>query len=294
MKKPQYYYHNASLKILLGILIMMNFIVFDSFGTERVICDVEVLSENSAKISLSWSTSTNTNPIRIIGWKVSNGILQITYDTSPETPSGFESRKVEGTDLRFPMKVILIEQGKTMLSFLDMPTAEEEKLSILNLYDRGIISGYEDGSFKPYNKVNRAEFAKMMTKTARFELVENSQISFNDINPSFWARSYILTLAEKEIFKGREGNIFDPSGNITIGEVLAVINRTFTFYDYGNHYGYVLENHWSNQDFTAMVDAGIVKSTDTFFYPYTPDRKATRVECAVLLSRVLEELHQTK
>lgn len=264
------------------------------FGVERVVCDVDVLSENSAKISLSWLEGTNKNPIRIISWNVNNGILQVTYETGPTTVTGFSSRKIEGKDLKFPMKVILVEKGKTMTSFSDMPQKESEKLSVLNLYDRGIISGYTDGSFKPYNNVTRAEFAKMMTKSAGFSLISNSKLSFKDISQDFWARPYVLTLAEKEIFKGREGGIFDPSGNITIGEVLAVINRTFVFYGKENAYGYSLSAHWSNKDFEEMVVAGIVKPTDSFYYPYTPDQKATRVECAVLLSRVLEQLHQIR
>lgn len=281
-------------KVSIIVVFIMIIMSFAALGAERVVCDVEVLSDNSARINLSWLEGTNKNPIRIIGWSVVNSILQVTYETSSTTVTGFNSRKIEGKDLKFPMKVVLVEKGKTTTSFTDMPQSDTEKLSILNLYDRGIISGYSDGSFKPYNNVNRAEFAKMITKTAKFSLIENSKLNFKDIDSNFWAKPYVLTLAEKDIFKGRDGGIFDPSGNITIGEVLAVINRTFTFYSKGNDYAYSLNTHWSNKDFNAMVIAGVVKPSDSFYYPYTPDRKATRVECAVLLSRVLEQLHQRK
>lgn len=291
-----YYYKQYKHWLYISSIVFMlvGLMAITSYGAERVVCDVEILSENSAQVSLGWLEGTSKQPIRIIEWNVNEDVLQITYETSTSTISGFESRKIEGKNLNFPMKVVLIEKGKTMTSFSDTPQGESEKLSVLNLYDRGIISGYTDGSFKPYNNVTRAEFAKMMTKSSDFTLITESKLSFKDINQDFWARPYVLTLAEKEIFKGREGGIFDPSGNITIGEVLAVINRTFVFYGNESPYNYTLNTHWSNKDFEAVVVAGIVKSTDSFYYPYTPDRKATRVECAVLLSRVLEQLHQTK
>lgn len=264
------------------------------YAADRVICDVEIISDQSAEIHLRWNDDTNSVGIRITGWTLlDEDTLKITYITGANIESGFETRKIEGDKYHFPMKIILEEEGKDELSFSDMPAADEEKLSILNLYYRGIISGYGDGTFKPYNGVTRAEFAKMITATADYTLITDEASMFTDINNGYWGLPYITTLAKKGIFKGRTDGSFDPNGNITIGEVLAVINRTFILYNSNNAYPYTHSTHWSNEQFLASVKAGIVKSTDAYYNPYTPDVKATRVQCAVLLSRVLEQLHET-
>ncbi|PKM51556.1 MAG: hypothetical protein CVV02_06370 [Firmicutes bacterium HGW-Firmicutes-7] len=280
---------------LLITLLMLVFMSISINGAERVTCDVEVLSEQSATIKLKWHEGINNNPIRIVSWALeSNGTLKVIYESSATTVKGWDYRKIQATNFTFPIKIVLEEKGKEENNFPDMPSSETEKLSILNLYARGIISGYSDGSFKPKNNVNRAEFAKMMTLTAKYELLKESTIEFDDIEKNFWARPYVITLAHKEIFKGRAGGKFDPTGNITIGEVIAVINRTFIFYQDNNKYPYTQKAHWSNSDFLALVEAGIVKPTDHYFYPYNPDRKATREDCAVLLSRVLEQICEKK
>ncbi|PKM95311.1 MAG: hypothetical protein CVU84_06435 [Firmicutes bacterium HGW-Firmicutes-1] len=278
--------------ITLLLLVLMSITIC---AAERVICDVNISSDQSATIQLKWHEGINKNPIRIISWTLlENGTLKVTYESSSTTIKGWDSRKIQATNFNFPIKVVLEEKGKEMTNFSDMPTSEAEKLSILNLYNRGIISGYADGSFKPKSNVNRAEFAKMMTLTAEYELLRESKLEFKDIAKNFWARPYILTLAQREIFEGRDGGKFDPAGNITIGEALAVINRTFVFFNQGEKYTYALKVHWSNDEFKALVEAGIVKPTDKFFYPYTPDTKATRQDCAVLLSRVLEQICEAK
>lgn len=47
------------------------------------------------------------------------------------------------------------------------------------LADYGIINGYRDGQFKPFNNITRAEFSKMINTAMRvpfYELSENSGV----------------------------------------------------------------------------------------------------------------------
>lgn len=281
--------------IIMGFLIAL--MSMSSFAIDYVICEVEVISDQSAFVQLKWQSGQNKEVIRITGWTlVDDQTLKVTYQTGTNLEAGWDSRKIEGSKYQFPMKVILEKVGENKAIFTDLPTKEEERYSILNLYYRDVISGYEDGSFKANNGVNRAEFAKLITKTARYPLTLNKKSTFKDVSATYWGLPYIMTLAEKEIFTGKGEGIFDPKGSITLGEIFAVIDRTFTLYstDNGISYPHALKAHWSNDNFYDLVKAGIIKPTDSFYYPYTPDVKATRVQCALLLSRILEELHETK
>lgn len=276
------------------LIVLMSMSIY---ALDRVICEVDVQSDQSASIHLKWQSDSNKEGIRITGWTlVDENTLKITYQTGVNVETGWDKRKIEGANYHFPMKIILEHEGTLDTLFTDLPTVYEQKYSILNLYYRDVIAGYVDGSFKPLNKVTRTEFAKLITKTAEYPLSLISATPFKDVSSDYWGLPYIITLADKEIFKGKPNGRFDPMGNITIGEVLAVINRTFTLYHQEKKtiYPYTLKEHWSNEDFTILVQAGIVKSTDGYYYPYTPDIKATRVQCAILLSRVLEQLYETQ
>lgn len=273
--------------LIIGVILIM--MSFPLMAKERVICEVDILSENNAKIKLKWNDESKSTPIRISGWTlIENQGLKVIYEIGDTIERGWDERKVEANGYEFPVKIFLEENGKERTGFIDMPESEEVSLSILNLYDRGIISGYSDEYFQPKKKVSRAEFAKMIFLTAGYPLSNAHTVSFKDVSNSFWGRDYILELAQKGILKGRQEGVFDPNGSISLGEVLAVIDRTFLFYNESVDYGETLEKHWSNENFRSLVSAGIVKKTDSFYSSYQPNEKASREQCALLLSRVLE------
>ncbi len=62
---------------------------------------------------------------------------------------------------------------------------------IADLAERGVIKGYDDGSFKPENIVLRSEWAKMMVTAAGLSINDNGTY-FTDTN-GHWANSYINT-----------------------------------------------------------------------------------------------------
>ena len=49
--------------------------------------------------------------------------------------------------------------------FPDLPSDHPNYDAILSLYEWGTISGYPDGTFKPDNEINRAEFLKILVRS---------------------------------------------------------------------------------------------------------------------------------
>lgn len=60
--------------------------------------------------------------------------------------------------------------------------------------DKGIISGYPDGTFKPDNSVTRAELAKILTLA--FDLQEKTAINYDDVKAENWYYSYLESSAK--------------------------------------------------------------------------------------------------
>lgn len=258
----------------------------------RVICDVETITDNSARVTLKWSDASQNETIAIKWFEFrSSDELIVHYDTGSDLPDDFDSRTAISEKYSFPMRVVLESAAGHTPEFTDLSSSDPGYASVINLYHRGIIGGYPDGTFKPENNVTRAEFSKMLLLTAGYEVNETMSSTFVDVDNDFWGRKYIMTLASREIINGKGQGIFDSNGDVTIGEVLKMLSKTFELYGEGGTYPYTMEEHWSNEYFLDVVSDGLVKGSDPYYRPYTPNTKATREDCAILLSRVLEELH---
>ncbi|MBN2221103.1 MAG: S-layer homology domain-containing protein [Vallitaleaceae bacterium] len=262
----------------------------------HVIYEVDWLTEESAKIKLSWSDTNETSKLMISGWSVEDQIITVYYQTGAKATEGFEQRTLMGNDIRFDQYILLrpAEQEVQKDEFTDLPEEKESLFSIRHLYYLGVLNGYTDETIRPEGKVTRAEFAKMLYLGAQFEPVEVKNQSFSDVALTHWASPYIYTLATKNIVNGKGKGIYDPSGTITIGEVLTILSRSFEVYSEVENYTDTLENHWSNEYFVDLVESGIIQRSDSFYKPYTPNRTATREECAILLSRILRSYYQVR
>lgn len=60
---------------------------------------------------------------------------------------------------------------------------------IIRIANKGIISGYPDGTFKPDAPITRAEFAKIAS--VAFDLQVKSALNYDDVKPDDWYYSYL-------------------------------------------------------------------------------------------------------
>ena len=107
--------------------------------------------------------------------------------------------------------------------YSDLKGSEWALDAISYLAKEGIISGYENGQFKPLNSVTRAEFTKMIVETFyKYSKVDNSDM-FNDVSKDMWYADYINTAYSKGIIKGIGNNNFGPDNNITRQDMAVII-----------------------------------------------------------------------
>lgn len=84
----------------------------------------------------------------------------------------------------------------------------------------GIISGYEDGSIRPYNNITRAEFASM---TARLcGLSSDEPCTFSDA-ASHWATKTIRACVDAGAISGMGDNKFAPDSNVTYEQAVKIV-----------------------------------------------------------------------
>ena len=93
--------------------------------------------------------------------------------------------------------------------------------------DNGIISGYNDGSFKPNKKITRAEFATMLAKSIKKEAATIVDVNYEDVKPKDWYYAPIRKLVSFGILdnKGK----FYPNQLITRELAVEWLSSTIEF-----------------------------------------------------------------
>ena len=97
------------------------------------------------------------------------------------------------------------------------------------LTQRGIISGYPDGTFRPNNPVTRAEYAAMVGKAFPNARQVRSAVRFVDVPSSNWAFNAISFASQTGFMSGYPGNVFNPGQNIPRAQVLVSLSSGLNF-----------------------------------------------------------------
>lgn len=114
------------------------------------------------------------------------------------------------------------------------------------LSNRGIISGYPDGQFKPNNNITRAEFAAMVAKMNGVNNFSQYNSNFADMDGYGWANGYISYCANKGIMQGDgKGNAM-PGKNISYGEAVTMLVRSVGYESEVETFGYAWPQNYIN------------------------------------------------
>ena len=105
--------------------------------------------------------------------------------------------------------------------FWDVKDGEWYTKYVMTAAQKGVISGHPDGSFKPADTVNTAEFLKMLTLA--FNLQKNMSYSYTDINSSDWFAQYAGVANKYNLFPKRTASQLQPSRHLSRDEVAVAI-----------------------------------------------------------------------
>lgn len=126
------------------------------------------------------------------------------------------------------------------LAFSDVTETHTYFSAISELVGRGVINGYEDGTFKPDATITRAEFAKLLAVATapagtKFEATTTQFPDVADANSSSaWAIPYIAYAVGTKAINGYEDGTFRPTAPVSYGEVIKMIVCTMGYGDVVN------------------------------------------------------------
>jgi hypothetical protein len=113
------------------------------------------------------------------------------------------------------------------LPFTDVHTSDYFYQAVRYLYCHGVISGYADSTFRPYNLTTRAQFSKIVVLAEGWTLYSPPFPTFRDVPPTDPFYTYIETAHQHGIISGYScgpGCLeFRPGNNVTRGQVCKIV-----------------------------------------------------------------------
>lgn len=171
--------------------------------------------------------------------------------------------------------------------FLDVERDYWYHDDVMNLVGMGVISGYEDNTFKPFNQIKVCEFIKLT--------VVASDIKIQETLGRFWYSKYVDAAINNEII---DYDYFDDyNRNITRGEMADILSRVLklnasqdqelveSYIDRIVDYDSIKPEH--KNSVLQVYTAGIITGYDDG--RVLSDNLANRAEAATVIVRMVDE-----
>lgn len=186
--------------------------------------------------------------------------------------------------LSLPMTTVENNIANPNTKFVDMEGYKWSEPYVKSLTEMNIVSGYDDGTFRPGNNVTRAEFTKMLVVYLYSDYVGGNQ--FADVSEDMWAYMYIYTAATNSLITGSDG-LFRPDDAISRQDAAVIIYRAALKKGVSAKIANELFlddvkiTDYAKDAVYALKEWGVISGSDTGIF--NPQKNATRAETAKML-----------
>lgn len=190
--------------------------------------------------------------------------------------------------------------------FSDVEAGDSFFIPVQYLKENELIEGYDDGTFRPYQEINRAEALKVLMKAipnqsepeadSALPEEETEEFSFADVDENEWYYPYIVRAFNNGIVKGYPDKLFHPEQTINKAEALKIVllheNPNLKVNVEVAPYTDVTPEDW------FAPYARISKERTLFLESRTngnldPDETLSRAEFAILIYRLIKSTDNT-
>jgi LPXTG-site transpeptidase (sortase) family protein len=153
------------------------------------------------------------------------------------------------------------------MGFVDLDGSPYEP-AILALAGEGIVSGYPDGTTRPYGRLNRAEALKVIVaaqKNFSQELGDTKSNMptiplFSDVEQSAWYAPYLEVAFSNKVITGYPDNLFRPQSNLKTEEAIAIALRAYNIQGVQEFQTSPNIDNYPGEWFTPYVNAAIQRN----------------------------------
>ncbi|WP_102273767.1 S-layer homology domain-containing protein [Cytobacillus massiliigabonensis] len=226
-----------------------------------------------------------------VKWSVSGNIGTITKDglftAGSETATGKITATIGKSSKSIPVEV----NGASTPTpdngtFKDVNSKYWAYKEIMYLADKGIISGYPTGEFKPGDQLTRSHAAILLARALNLNTANIKDPGFKDVPQTHRYYSIIASVANAGIMGGKEGNLFDPEGKLTRAQMAGILQNAYKLQGMpSKDFADVKPSYWAYRAIGALAYNEI-----TTGYPdntFKPGDTVTRAQYSAFLYRIL-------
>lgn len=174
-------------------------------------------------------------------------------------------------------------------SFNDLSETHYAYVAITALTGKGLIKGYEDGTFKPDQAVTRAEFAIMITRALGMQSSAGYQHHFSDVELNSWYAKELIIALNNGVTKGFTASRYAPTQSIPREQAAIMLANVSRNQSTSNVQASFSDQNdivsWAKEDVAYSVARGTLKG-----YPdgtFKPKSKITRAEATMMIYRLI-------
>jgi S-layer homology domain len=109
------------------------------------------------------------------------------------------------------------------LSFSDVNSTDYFYSAVEYLSCQAAISGYPDGTFRPYDNTTRGQLAKIVTLAEGWQVQNPSTGHFLDVLPGSTFYEYVETMYAQNVISGYPDGTFRPGAQVTRGQAAKIV-----------------------------------------------------------------------
>ena len=159
---------------------------------------------------------------------------------------------------------------------------------------KGLIGGYEDGTFQPDRAITRAEFIKLVNKAIGAN--KAGVVNFTDVSADDWFYGELQLAMGAGYVGGFEDGTFRPNDTVTRAQAAAFIAKAKNLANDPAAAARFVDNSaiadWAKGAVGAAAKAGYIGGYQDG--TFQPDKALTRAEAVSMLDRVLSQADKAK
>jgi len=169
--------------------------------------------------------------------------------------------------------------------------------------DAGIVSGYEDGTYHPWDPVTRDQMAVYISRGLAggdaYVPTGPAEAAFPDVDSDHWAYDYVEYAASQSVVAGYDDGLYHPEYEVTRDQMAVYVARAMVaptgeaaLADYvpadPRNFPDVATNFWAYKHIEYCVENGVVQGY--LDGSYHPEAVVTRDQMAVYVARAFDLL----
>ncbi|MFR1323858.1 MAG: S-layer homology domain-containing protein [Ezakiella massiliensis] len=162
------------------------------------------------------------------------------------------------------------------------PEAKERTFDLYRWYVKG-----NEGDFMPHKGITRAEIAEIFARALDYDKTyfDDSHVNYPDVDQSAWYAKAVARVTNAGIFKGTDMGNFEPTREITQGELISTLKRFQKLNDSMENIMTMRDDHWARAEVNAAAKEGWLKIYQDGTKAFDVDKVITREEVVAIANK---------